>query len=463
MNPTSRIRDTADELLAMPAARAARQVALRLLDAGFETYFAGGCVRDALLGREPRDFDLATAALPGQVEALFPRTLDVGRAFGVMVVRQPGASVEVATFRTDGDYADGRRPSSVRFRSAREDALRRDFTINALFLDPRGGAVIDHVGGRQALAERVVETVGEAARRFEEDHLRMLRAVRFAATLEFTITPATFTAIRQLAGRTADLSGERVGQELLRILGESRRAGGAVRLLAAAGLLRVLLPEVDAMRGVEQPPRFHPEGDVFTHTCNMLDGLPEPPRDVRLALAVLLHDVGKPPTFAIRPDAEGRPVVRFMGHAARGAAIAERLLRRLRLGRDLVAEVAGMVRRHMTFLEAPNMRPATLRRYLAAPGFPLELQLMRLDAQHSNGDMSHAEFVARRFAELRDEPALPDPWVRGEDLLALGVPEGPEIGRWLRIAHDRQIEGLSRSREALIGWLRGALKRREGG
>ncbi len=442
------------QLLASAAAQPARQVATRLLDAGFETYFAGGCVRDALLHRTPKDFDLATAASPDQVEALFPRTLAVGKAFGVVVVLHVDGPVEVATFRTDGDYADGRRPTSVQFRGARDDALRRDFTVNALFLDPRTGAVIDFTGGLQALADRCIETVGNAVQRFEEDHLRMLRAIRFATTLDFTIAPATFEAIRQLADLTAGLSGERIGQELLRILTESGRAGAAVRLLASSGLLRVVLPEVDAMRGVEQPPQFHPEGDVFTHTCNMLDGLGDPPRDPRLALGVLLHDVGKPPTFAIRPDAEGRPVIRFMGHAARGALLSEQILRRLKFGRDLIDSVCGLVRRHMTFLEAPNMRPATLRRYLADPGFPLELQLMRLDAQHSNGDMTQAEFVAERYAELCDEPSLPEPWVRGEDLLALGVAEGPAIGRWLRTAHDRQIEGLVPSREALLDWLR---------
>lgn len=441
-------------LLAEPSAQPARRVALALRAAGFETYFAGGCVRDALLGRTAKDVDVATAATPDAVEALFPKTIAVGKAFGVVVVVESGTPVEVATFRTDGTYADGRRPDSVAFRSAREDAQRRDFSINGLFLDPCDGRLLDYVEGVEALRRGIVAAIGDPERRFREDHLRMLRAARFAGTLGFEVAAETAAAIRRLAPLAAKVSGERTGQELVRTLCESRQAGQSVRLLEDLALLPVVLPEVAAMRGVAQPPQFHPEGDVLTHTCLMLDGMPPPPRDPRLALAVLLHDVGKPSTFGTEPLPGGGAIIRFRQHASVGADLAETLLRRLKLPGDLVADVCSMVRRHMSFVEAPNMRPATLRRYMGVATFPHELELARLDALHSNGDLSGHAFVAQRFDAFRNEPVLPERWVTGKDLLALGVPSGPELGALLDAAYDRQLEAAEPDRDALLAWVR---------
>lgn len=445
-------------LLRLAAAQPARTVALRLREAGHESYFAGGCVRDALLGRPPKDFDVATAARPDAVERLFPRTVSVGKAFGVVVVVQDGTPVEVATFRADGPYLDGRHPAGVAFRSAREDALRRDFTINGLFLDPADGQLVDHVGGLDDLRRGVVAAIGEAAARFREDHLRMLRAVRFAAALDFALAPDTAAAVRELAPLVERVSAERIGQELLRCLCEAQRAGEALRLLDALGLLAVVLPEVAAMRGVRQPPRFHPEGDVFTHTALMLDALPPPPRDARLALATLLHDVGKPPTFTLEPGPDGAPVIRFMRHAPVGARMAERILRRLKLPGALAGDVVAMVGRHMHFAQVCSMRRSTLRRFMGAPTFPHELELARLDALHSNGDLSQHAFAAERFAAFRDEPVLPPPWVGGDDLLALGLRPGPALGKLLRKAYDRQLEGGEPHREALLDWVRAQLR-----
>lgn len=445
-------------LLEAPLAQPARRVARALRAAGHETYFAGGCVRDALLGRAPKDVDVATAALPDDVEALFPKTAAVGKAFGVIIVVQDGSPVEVATFRTDGPYADGRRPDSVAFRSAREDALRRDFTVNGLFLDPETAEVVDFVEGVAALRAGRIEAIGDPEARFRDDHLRMLRAVRFAGTLGFTIAPETAGAIRRFAPLVAKVSGERIGQELLRCFAEAHRAGDTVRLLADLGLLDVVLPEVAAMRGVEQPPQYHPEGDVFTHTCLMLDGLPPPPRDTRLALAVLLHDVGKPPTASVERLPDGGEIIRFREHAPRGAELAEAILRRLKLPGDTIGDVVAMVGRHMTFVDATKMRPATLRRFMAQPTFPLELELARLDALHSSGDLSDHAFVAARHEEFRSEPVLPARWVTGKDLLALGCREGPEVGALLDAAYDRQLEGLEPDRDALLAWVRGHLQ-----
>lgn len=441
-------------LLDASVAQPARAVARALRAVGHETYFAGGSVRDALLGRSAKDVDVATAAPPDMVEALFPRTIAVGKSFGVIVVLQDGTPVEVATFRTDGPYADGRRPERVAFSSARDDAQRRDFTINGLFMDPDSGRVVDFVGGVDALREGVVAAIGDARARFGEDHLRMLRAVRFAGTLDFRVAPTTVEAIRELAPLVAKVSGERIGQELVRSLTESERAGETLRLLADLRLLEVVLPEVAAMRGVEQPPQFHPEGDVFTHTCLMLDALPPPPRDPRLALAVLLHDVGKPPTFSMDPLPDGGSIIRFRDHAPRGALMAGEILRRLKLPNDLVADVAGMVKRHMTFPETDKMRPATLRRFMSAPTFPQEIELARLDMLHSNGDLAPHAFVAQQFAAYRDEPVLPPRWITGSDLRELGVPAGPELGALLHTAYDRQLEGLAPDRASLLEWVR---------
>ena len=412
-----------------------------LRENGHEAFLVGGGVRDLLLGREPKDWDIATDAPPDRIEALFPKTLPLGKAFGIIVVvPADGDPVEVATYRVDSPYADGRRPESVAFTDAREDALRRDFTVNALFLDPTTGEIRDYVGGRADLEARLIRAIGNPAVRFAEDHLRMLRAIRFAATLGFAIDPATFAAIQRLAPQIARISAERIRDELFRLLTESKKAGEALQLLRSSGLLKEILPEIDAMVGVEQPPEFHPEGDVFTHTKLMLDAMPPNP-SLRLALAVLLHDVGKPPTanFATLPDGTQR--WRFENHAPVGAEMTRAILERLRAPNALVADVCAIVAGHMRIADADKMRPPKLRRLIGAPTFEDELELHRLDCASSHAILDVYDFLKAKQAEFAAEPVLPPPLVTGRDLIALGHAPGPHFAQILRDAYDRQLEG----------------------
>lgn len=409
--------------------------------AGHEAWLVGGCVRDLLLGRAPHDWDVATSALPDQIEALFPATVAVGKAFGIITVVAPtGENVEVATFRSDSAYLDGRHPASVAFTDARTDALRRDFTVNALLLDPDTGEIADYVGGRADLAARVVRAIGDPARRFAEDRLRMLRAIRFAATLGFSIDPATFDAIRALAPGIRDISAERIREELLRILAEAADAGVALDLLNASGLLREILPEIDAMHGVEQPPEFHPEGDVYIHTRLMLSALPSHPSQ-RLALAVLLHDVGKPPTANLATLPDGTLRWRFESHASVGAEMVRVILARLRCPNALIDDVAHMVGNHMRIAEAPKMRPPKLRRLLAAPTIDDELVLHRLDCESSHNSKNVLEFLLSARAAFAAEPVLPPPLVMGRDLIAAGLAPGPAFSPILQALYDLQLEG----------------------
>jgi tRNA nucleotidyltransferase/poly(A) polymerase len=444
-----------------PIFRAACGVTGRLREAGHQAFFAGGCVRDALLGRAIKDIDIATDAHPGEVESLFPgRTVAVGKAFGVIVVRATGdLTFEVASFRADVGYADGRRPDAIRFTDAAEDARRRDFTINGLFYDPANQVILDFVDGRTDLARRVVRAIGDPTCRFEEDHLRLLRAVRFAAVLDFALDPATAAAVAACAPLLSTVSGERVGVEFTRLLCESPRPSRALDLLLELGLLQVFLPEVARFRNTPQPPEFHPEGDVWNHTCHMLDDLPAP-RDPVLAYGVLLHDVGKPVTLTIQPDAAtGRDRIRFPNHAVAGEPLAQAILTRLRQPTALIETVTAIVRRHMHFVDVEQMRPATLRRLMGAPTFERELDLHRLDLQHSNGDFTTHAFLVRKQAEFGAEPVLPEPWVRGRDLLALGLSEGPALGQWLQRAYDAQLEDRFTDRDQLLAWLAGELRR----
>ena len=344
-----------------PVPAAPLAVLRTLRENGHEALLVGGCVRDILLGREPKDWDIATDALPDRIEALFSKTVAVGKAFGIIaVVCDDGSMVEVATYRVDSPYADGRHPSAVAFTNAREDAIRRDFTVNALLLDPSTGEIRDYVGGHEDLAARVIRAIGDPETRFAEDHLRLLRAVRFAAVLGFAIDPATFAAIQKLAPNIRRISAERIRDELFRLLTEAPRAGAALQLLRDAGLLKEILPEIEALVGVEQPPEFHPEGDVFVHTKLMLDALPEKPA-LRLALAVLLHDVGKPPTaqYATLPDGTQR--WRFENHAHVGADMARAILERLRAPNALADDVCAIIGGHMRIADAPRCaRPSSV-------------------------------------------------------------------------------------------------------
>jgi poly(A) polymerase len=436
----------------------ARDIARTLRAAGHVALFAGGCVRDRLLGRTPKDFDIATSATPDEIVALFPRTIATGRAFGVMQVVLAGHPTEVATFRRDLGGSDGRRPDAVAFSTPEEDAQRRDFTVNGLFSDPESGAVIDYVGGRADLEQKLIRAIGAPRARFAEDYLRLLRAVRFAATLEFAIDPATLAAVQEYAPRITAISAERIQQELSRLFVEAPRAGQALRLLQRSGLLAVLLPEVAVLEGQAQPPQFHPEGDVFVHTVLMLDAMPAD-RGRTLAWAVLLHDIGKPPTAALTREPDGSDRIRFNYHDEAGARMAEVILRRLKMPADEIEDITHCVRNHMRFKEVRQMRRAKLRQLVGARTFPDELALHWLDCRASHGDVGNHAFLVQFQEELKNEPVLPKPWITGHDLLARGFKAGPELGRWHKRAYERQLEGHLTTREELLAWLDAELRK----
>jgi poly(A) polymerase len=424
----------------------AASIVRRLRAAGHVAYFAGGCVRDRLLGREPLDYDVATSAPPEAVRALFSRTVPVGMQFGVVLVLLGDERVEVATFRADDAYVDGRRPSAVHFGSAEDDAQRRDFTINAMYWDPVEDRIIDFVGGQDDLRAGVVRAIGDPNARIAEDRLRMLRAVRLAARFDFTIEPGTLAAIRRAAPSVTDMAAERIGDEIVKMLTEGR-ARHAFELLSDTTLLDVVLPEVAAMRGVAQPPDHHPEGDVWVHTLLLLAqlsaGAPE-----TLALGALLHDVAKPPCAEVR---DGR--ITFWRHTSVGAEMAVAICQRLRRSRETWERVAYLVHNHLRLVQAPAMRLATLKRMLAEPGFDELLVLARLDALASSRDLQHVEFCERKRAELR-ESVKPPRLLGGDDLLALGYAPGPMIGQILHAVEDAQLDGQIHVRDEALAFVR---------
>ena len=411
----------------------ARSVIAKLRGAGHRAFLVGGCVRDLLLGCAPKDYDVATDARPDRIMDLFPNSGRVGAQFGVVLVRDFFSQVEVATFRSDCDYSDGRRPDSVHFETdPRQDVLRRDFTINGLMLDPETGEVLDFVGGRADLQKRLIRAIGDPDMRISEDHLRLLRAVRFAARLGFEIEPATFAAIQRHHALIQKVAVERIHDELVRILTE----GGARRgleLLDSSGLLADILPEVAAMKGVGQPAQFHPEGDVWTHTLMLLEQLEHP--TPTLALGALLHDVGKPPTYRVADR------IRFDGHAEVGAEMARTILGRLRFSRDIIDQVEALVANHMKFMNVSRMKESTLKRFLRTPDFPELLELHRLDCMAGSRDLSNYELVQARLAELPEEHLKPEPLLTGDDLIAAGYKPGPLFARMLTAVEDAQLEG----------------------
>jgi putative nucleotidyltransferase with HDIG domain len=418
----------------------AEHVVRTLKARGYEAYFVGGCVRDLLLGSEPKDYDIATSATPDQVLTLFPGALLVGAHFGVVIVEQ---HLEVATFRSDHAYEDGRRPGRVQFElDPRQDVLRRDFTINALLLDPETKQILDFTGGRRDLDARLIRAIGEPAARFREDHLRLLRAIRFAARLGFDIEPPTLAAIKDLAPLVARVSAERLRDEISRILtsGAARRG---FELLDSTGLLPHILPEISALKGVEQPPQFHPEGDVWTHTLMMLDGLPAG-TPLTLALGVLLHDVGKPATFRVADR------IRFDGHVEAGVEIARVLLNRLRYSKDEIAQVESLIANHMRFKDLPNMRESKIKRFLRMPTFEQHLELHRLDCSSSSGHLENYEFARERLAEQPPEELKPEPLLTGRDLIEAGYLPGPQFSKMLSFIEDAQLERTIDSREAAL-------------
>ncbi len=434
----------------MSARDAACYFANRLRCAGYQAVFAGGCVRDALLGITPKDYDLATSAKPSEVISLFPRANEVGAHFGVVIAKHAGHAVEIATFRTDGSYKDGRRPSSVEFATCEEDAQRRDFTINGLFENPETGEVIDHVSGRADLAAGLLRAIGKAKARFQEDSLRLMRAVRFATTLGFEIEPQTLAAMKENAHLLDRISPERIRDEFAKILQSPHRRRG-VELLMETGLMDRFLPEFRALIGCEQPPEWHPEGDVYIHTCIMLEML-APDASLALCLAVLLHDIAKPPCKTF-DEAAGR--IRFNGHDAMGAEMADEILRRLRFSNDILDSVIPMVARHMQFMNVQQMRTAKLKRFMAERTFTQEMELHRVDCGSSNGFTDNYDFLKMKAAEFAAAPLIPPPLVTGRDLIKLGLKPGPRFGEILDLIEIEQLEGRILDRERALDYLQG--------
>ena len=422
----------------------ATHIARKLQAAGFQAFFVGGCVRDSLLGREPQDFDIATDARPDDTERLFPHTIPVGKQFGVVVVIEDGQQYQIATFRAEADYQDGRRPESVRFADAREDAIRRDFTINGLFFDPLTGQLHDWVGGEADLRAKLIRTVGAPEERFGEDHLRMLRAIRFAAQLDFAIAPETFAAVQKLAEKIRVVSAERVREELIKLFAPPHAARG-LTLLHESGLMPHVLPELVPTLTCDQSPDYHPEGTVFNHIRLMLAQLPCPLPDESLPWAVLLHDIAKPSTSSVADDG----TIHFYTHEKVGAQMAEEILQRLKFPRQQTDDVVAAVLHHMQFKDAPHMRKATLRRMLMRPTFPLELELHRLDCLGSHRRLDLYDFVREQQQHLNDRPHLLPPLLTGGDLIQLGVKPGPAMGALLTELRDLQLgEELTTADEA---------------
>jgi len=453
-----------------------------LRERGHQAYLVGGCVRDLLLGREPADYDVASDATPDEVMRIFPETYAVGAQFGVVLVPDPALEtrnntvipsaagpspsdvpagsrdpafrssktglVEVATFRSDIGYSDGRHPDQVRFsRDAREDVQRRDFTINGLLLDPLTDEVLDFVGGQKDLEAKVIRAIGDPQFRFTEDKLRMLRAVRFAARFEYSIEPRTFAAIQQLAPQIHQVSRERVRDELTRMLTEGH-ARRAFELMDESGLLREVLPEIAAMKGVEQPPEFHPEGDVFVHTLLLLDNLPQP-CPVTLAWGALLHDVAKPPTFRRAPDR-----IRFDEHAAIGVKMAEAICQRLRFSNDDTEHILALVSNHMRFGDVERMKASTFKKFIRLPRFEQHLQLHRLDCEASHRSLRLYDFTRKKMAELPPGEVRPEPLVSGDDLINAGYRPGPKFKEILAAVEDAQLEGRLASKQQAMRFIR---------
>jgi len=416
------------------------QISARLRERGYQAWFVGGSVRDLALGREPKDYDIATDARPDQVLKLFPRAQLVGAQFGVVLVD----GVEVATFRSDHSYQDGRRPAEVKFETdPKQDVLRRDFTINALLLDPSNlsGAVMDFVGGLADLQARIIRAIGDPEQRFEEDHLRMLRAVRFAARFGFEIEQGTLAAIQKLHQRILRISPERIRDELVKILTEGAPRRG-FELLDATGLLGDILPEVAEMKGVEQPPEFHPEGDVWTHTLIMLEGLRQP--TPALALGVLLHDVGKPGTFRVDQR------IRFDGHVELGERIARDLLTRLRFSNADMDQAIALIANHMRFIHVTEMRDSTLKRMLRMDRFEEHLELHRLDCSSSHGHLENYQFAKAKFEDSAPEVLRPPRLLSGDDLKEAGYRPGPAFSRMLEAVEDAQLDGKVHTKEEAL-------------
>lgn len=465
--------------MSVPSRTIATAIARRLQTAGFAAYWVGGCVRDFLLGREPGDYDIATDALPEQIENLFPHTIAVGRKFGVMVVVEAKQQFQVATFRAESDYRDGRRPEAVSFGDAQADAQRRDFTINGLFYDPIAGKSHDWVGGEADLRAGIIRTIGAPEERFAEDHLRMLRAVRFAARLGFDIEPGTFAAVQAHAAKIKLISAERIRDELNKLFAPpenwsadlrsgaiqvSQRAGSetgtsaarGLELLHASGLLEHILPELAVTVTCDQSPDYHPEGTVFKHLCLMLGKMPAD-ADPLLPWAVLMHDIAKPLTASRDPETGS---VHFYEHEKIGAKLTVEILERLRFPRKQIEQVSDAVLHHMQLKDAPKMRKSTLRRVLMRETFPLELQLHRLDCLGSHGMLDIYDFLVAQSSELANQPEIRPPLLTGKDLIKLGIKPGPEMGKLLAEIREKQLADELKTKPAARAWVKTRLTER---
>lgn len=443
-----------------PQFAAALRIVETLREKGYETCLAGGCVRDLLLNREPADYDVATSATPDAVLDLFPRTFAVGAHFGVVLVADEETVTEVATFRSDGAYSDGRRPDTVRYTlSAEEDVQRRDFTINGLLLDPTRAAdfldnpkalraaVIDHVNGLADLDAGLIRAIGNPAKRFEEDQLRLLRAVRFAARFRFAIEPQTLAAIRAAAPKIAAISRERIRDEITKMLTEGR-ARRAFELLGETGLLAEVLPEITKMKGVAQPPQYHPEGDVWTHTLMLLDQL-EPGAPMTLAWGALLHDVGKPATFRIAPDR-----IRFDGHVEVGVAIGAEICRRFRFSNEETHQILALIENHMRFGDVERMKASTLKRFFRLDRFEEHLALHKMDCLAASGNLDNWNYARERYAAMPEEAVRPTPLLTGRELIAAGYHPGPRFKEILHAVEDAQLEGAIATPEEAMALVR---------
>lgn len=405
-------------------------------------------MRDHLLGNEPKDYDVATNARPEQVKRVFPDAMGVGAHFGVMLVKRAGHTVEIATFRTDGSYEDGRKPESVAFATIEEDASRRDFTINGIFYDPVNDALLDFVGGQEDLTARTLRAIGNPLERFAEDHLRLLRAVRLSAVLGFTIEASTWGAIQVVAPSIMRISPERIRDELDRIWRHPNRLCG-FDLLVGSGLMKAILPEIMALQGCEQPKQWHPEGDVFVHTRLMVGLLP-PDASLSLVLSVLFHDVAKPATMTYD---EGDQRIRFNGHDKVGAEMTEGILRRLRYPNEVIDAVVTAVANHMAFIDIQKMRTAKIKRFMARPTFEDELELHRVDCASSNGHLENYHFLRAKREEFSREPLIPAPLVTGADLISIGFIPGPLFKKMLTDVQTLQLEGELKTREEALAWI----------
>ena len=428
---------------------AAVEIIGKLQEEGHIAYLAGGCVRDMLRGEIPKDYDIATSALPEQITTIFSKTREVGVHFGVVIVIKDNQAFDVATFRNDGSYKDGRHPEEVTFSSPEEDTARRDFTINGIFFDPISQKYIDFVNGRSDIEKKVVRAIGDPDLRFQEDHLRLLRAVRFAARFNYEIEEKTWKSIKLNASGISKISKERVRDELTKILLNENRVLG-FDLLVNSGLMEHIIPEILQLKGCEQPPQFHPEGDVFVHTRLMLSLLNDNP-SIELVLSVLLHDIGKPATYSFDEAADR---IRFNGHDKLGAEMSNQILRDLKFSNSTIEDVVQMVANHMTFKDVQKMRQSKLKRFMSRSTFSDEKELHRVDCLGSWGGLDNYDFLNEKMIEFDNEPIIPAPLLTGKDLIEFGWAPGPNLGETLNSVQDLQLEGTLNSKEEALEWVK---------